>query len=303
MHTQLETHESVASSGAIIATRHRIVHGDARNLAFLDNETVHLVVTSPPYWSLKRYPEAVGQMGNVEDYSLFLKDLRRVLTHCYRVLVPGGRVCCVVGDVCLSRRKHGRHRIVPLHADIVVMCRELGFDNLNPIIWHKISNAHYEVENGTRFFGKPYEPNAIIKNDIEYILMQRKPGGYRRPTHFQREMSRLAKHEYEAWFRQFWSVRGESTRKHPAPFPLEVAYRLVRMFSFSGDTVLDPFAGTGTTSAACVRAQRHSISVEIDPEYVNTAFARLQREASSFLASAEVFQEKQPCDAAMRTID
>jgi site-specific DNA-methyltransferase (adenine-specific) len=121
------------------------------------------------------------------------------------VLVPGGRLVCVVGDVCLSRREYGRHLVMPLHADICVQCRKLGFDNLNPIIWHKISNANFEVENGTKFLGKPYEPNAIIKNDIEFILMQRKPGGYRKPTEQQRDLSRLKKDEYNAWFRQFWT--------------------------------------------------------------------------------------------------
>jgi len=183
-----------------------------------------------------------------------------------------------VGDVCLSRRKFGRHVVIPLHADIVVRARRIGFDNLNPIIWYKIANASYEVENGSSFLGKPYEPNAIIKNDIEFILMLRKPGGYRQPTEQQRDASRLSKEEYSEWFQQIWTLPGESTREHPAPFPEKLAYRLVRMFSLTGDTVLDPFMGTGTTLLAAVRCDRNAIGVELMPEYIEIAQRRLDTE-------------------------
>ncbi|MBN1317900.1 MAG: site-specific DNA-methyltransferase [Anaerolineales bacterium] len=153
-------------------TSHRLIQGDARKLGFIPDESIHLVVTSPPYWILKRYNDNQDQLGHVEDYEQFLNELSKVWKQVYRVLVPGGRLVCVVGDVCLSRRKYGRHVVVTLHADICVSCRKIGFDNLNPIIWHKISNANYEISNGSKFLGKPYEPNAIIKNDIEFILMQ-----------------------------------------------------------------------------------------------------------------------------------
>src|SRR3990172_7557977 len=176
--------------------------GDARSLDFLGDESVHLVLTSPPYWNLKQYNDQPGQLGHIASYEEFLHELEMALRECHRVLVPGGRLVCVIGDVCLSRRRNGRHLVMPLHADICVMCRHIGFDNLNPIIWHKISNASFEVQNGTKFLGKPYEPNAIIKNDMEFILMQRKPGGYRRPTEEQRDQSRMNKDEFSAWFQQ-----------------------------------------------------------------------------------------------------
>ncbi|RMH48640.1 MAG: site-specific DNA-methyltransferase [Gammaproteobacteria bacterium] len=268
-------------------TRHRLVHGDARDLSFIPDESIHLVVTSPPYWTLKRYNEHPDQLGHVKDYEDFLGELEKVWRECFRVLVPGGRLVCVVGDVCLSRRAFGRHVVVPLHADIVVTCRKIGFDNLNPIIWHKIANASFEVENGSKFLGKPYEPNAIIKNDIEFILMQRKPGGYRKPTQYQRDKSRMSKEEFDAWFRQFWNIPGESTRKHPAPFPFELAYRLVRMFSFVEDTVLDPFCGTGTTMLAAMKTGRNSIGIEIDPHYIDIAERRLRREACRLFSECE----------------
>jgi site-specific DNA-methyltransferase (adenine-specific) len=249
--------------------------GDARDLSWLPDESVHLLVTSPPYWTLKRYNERSGQLGHVADYEGFLDELDQVWRHAYRALVPGGRLVCVVGDVCLSRREHGRHVVMSLHADIIVRCRKIGFDNLNPIIWHKISNAQFEVENGSKFLGKPYEPNAIIKNDIEFILMQRKPGGYRKPTERQRRLSMIDKERFDEWFRQIWTLTGASTKQHPAPFPLDLADRLVRMFSFVGDTVLDPFVGTGTTLVAAAAAGRNAIGVEIDPAYARLARERL----------------------------
>jgi modification methylase len=249
----------------------RLVAADARDLSFLPDESIHLVVTSPPYWNLKQYNDMPGQLGHVQDYESFVDELATAFSECYRVLVPGGRLVCVVGDVCLSRRKNGRHVVMPLHSDICVRCRKIGFDNLNPIIWHKIANATFEVENGSKFLGKPYEPNAIIKNDIEFILMQRKPGGYRKPTEHQRRLSRISKDEFNGWFRQWWVLPGCSNRRHPAPFPYELAYRLVRMFSFWGDTVLDPFCGTGTTLLAALNCGRRAIGVDIDPSYVDLA--------------------------------
>ncbi len=272
-------------------TTHRLVLGDARDLSFIADETVHLVVTSPPYWILKEYNDIEGQLGHVADYDEFLCSLRMVWSEVLRVLVPGGRLVCVVGDVCMSRKKHGRHWVMPLHSDICVQCRQIGFDNLNPIIWHKISNASYEVENGSKFLGKPYEPNAIIKNDIEFILMQRKPGAYRSPTPAQRDASRMSEREFGEWFQQFWNIGGASTKPHPAPFPSELAYRLVRMFSFVGDTVLDPFAGTGTTGLAAMECNRNSISVDIDPSYLEIALRRLDRRAATLFRRAVVTTE------------
>jgi site-specific DNA-methyltransferase (adenine-specific) len=278
-----------------IPTMHRLVQGDARDLSFIPDESIHLVVTSPPYWTLKRYNDSEGQMGHIADYEQFLTELNGVWTESFRILVPGGRLVCVVGDVCLSRRENnGRHTVVPLHADICVQCRRLGFDNLNPIIWHKISNASYEVSNGSKFLGKPYEPNAIIKNDIEFILMQRKPGGYRKPTENQRRLSMIPKEKFNKWFQQFWTITGASTKEHPAPFPLELASRLVQMFSFTGDTVLDPFCGTATTLVAALKHGRNSIGVELDTEYCKLAASRLMNENTSLFGHTQLQIELKP---------
>ena len=283
-------------------TTHRLVHGDARDLSFLPAESIHLAVTSPPYWNLKRYNEHDDQLGHIDDYEEFLDELEKVWRHVFRVLVPGGRLVCVVVDVCVSRRRFGRHLVFPLHADISVRCRKIGFDNLNPIIWHKIANASYEVSNGSKFLGKPYEPNAIIKNDIEYILMQRKPGGYRQPTNEQRRESKIDKKNFDQWFQQIWNIPGASTRNHPAPFPLELATRLVRMFSFTGDTVLDPFCGSATTLIAAMKNGRSSVGVEIDRHYCRMAAKRLKSESYGLFASAELIFEKAEMEAAHQEI-
>jgi DNA modification methylase len=275
--------------GATTATKHILNLGDARKLTWVPDASVHLVLTSPPYWTLKKYNDHPHQLGDVQDYDAFMDELDKVWHHCYRVLVEGGRLVVVVGDVCIARRRNkGRHLVMPLHADVSVRARRLGFDYLTPILWHKIANASYEVENGSSFLGKPFEPNAIIKNDIEYILMLRKPGSYRKPTDEQRRSSKISKEDHARWFRSVWTdVPGASTREHPAPFPVELALRIVRMFSFSGDTVLDPFSGTGSTALAALRANRNSISNEIDPEYFALSVRRLQ----AALAQGSLFPE------------
>lgn len=279
---------------AEIPTLHRSVLGDARHLSGIQPNSVHLVLTSPPYWTLKEYRNSEGQMGHVEDYHQFLTELDKVWQRCFEVLVPGGRLICVVGDVCLSRRRNnGRHTVVPLHASIQEHCRQIGFDNLAPIIWNKIANVVHEVDTGGGgFLGKPYEPNAVIKNDIEFILMQRKPGGYRSPGNAARLLSIISSEKHREWFLQIWSgLTGASTRHHPAPYPEALADRLIRMFSFAGDTVLDPFSGTGTTTMAAVAAGRNSIGYEIDEHYIKMARRRIVDKTNRLLslATLEIF--------------
>ena len=262
---------------------HKICQGDARDLFIIPDNSVHLVLTSPPYWNLKAYEKDERQLGIINDYQIFVDELEKVWRECYRVLVPGGRIVCVVGDVCLSRRKYGRHAVMPLHSDIAVSCRRIGFDNLNPILWHKISNATFEANTNSSILGKPYEPNAIIKNDMEYILMERKPGGYRKPSLEQRKKSMINRKDFQNWFSQIWEMPGASTRNgHPAPYPLELATRLVKMFSFYNDVVLDPFCGSGTTMLAAMQNERNSIGVEIEAKYCNAIVKRLTTETGLF---------------------
>ncbi len=273
-----------------LPTQHQLYCGDAGEMNFLRPESIHLVITSPPYWTLKRYREHGRQLGHIENYDEFIDALNLVWKQCHHALVPGGRLVCVVGDVCLSRRKNnGRHTVVPLHASIQDHCRRIGYDNLAPIIWHKIANAAYEIEGGGGFLGKPYEPNAVIKNDIEFILMERKPGGYRSPSPLKRLLSIIPENKHRLWFQQIWTgLTGASTRQHPAPYPVELAERLIRMFSFVGDTVLDPFLGSGTTTIAAAKCGRNSLGVEIDPEYFDKACRRIHSQTRNLFDSTKV---------------
>lgn len=263
-------------------TWHHIHVMDARNISIIPNNSVHLVVTSPPYWNLKKYNETPHQLGHIHDYQKFLEQLDIVWRQCFDKLVKGGRMVVVVGDVLLSRRQFGRHKVVPLHADIQVRCEKIGFDNLAPIFWYKISNASFEVKGNSKFLGKPYEPNGIIKHDIEYLLMLRKPGSYRKPSHEQRKLSVISEIEFNKWYTQIWRLNGTSTRNHPAPYPEELAERLIRMFSFVDDTVMDPFLGSGTTMVAAMKTGRNSIGVEIDKDYAKYALNRLNNEVGLF---------------------
>lgn len=288
------------------ATAHTLSLGDARNLSQLPNASVHLVVTSPPYWTLKEYPGAKGQLGAMEDYEDFLAELDKVWVECMRVLVPGGRICCVVGDVCIPRRKLGRHLVMPLHADIQVRSRKLGLDILTPIMWHKVANGATEAEgNGAGFYGKPYQPGSIIKNDMEYILFLRKGGEYRQVTPLQKALSMLTKTEMQSWLRSIWmDIRGASLRNgHPAPYPVALAERLIKLFSFAGDTILDPFCGTGSTAMAAIAAGRNSISIEIEPSYIGLAQKNIEkaigipRAVSAVHAELKVYKTRKRIEA------
>lgn len=274
-------------------THHLLCEGDARDLSLIETESVHLICTSPPYGSLKEYPDRPGQLGNMPVYDDFLDELDKVWRECLRVLVPGGRVACVVGDVCISRRRGGRHYVLPLSSDIQVRARSLGFDNLTPIRWMKVANMKLEASRSGRYLGKPNLPNGIVKNDLEHILFLRKPGGYRKPTAAQEERSRIATDDYVRYFSPVWSdVSGQLRSGHPAPYPAEIPRRLIKMFSFVGDTVVDPFCGTGSTVLAAVELGRNSIAVEIDPDYVAMAKDRL--DASALTARIEMRLRDEP---------
>jgi DNA modification methylase len=264
-----------------LPSHHELYHADARDLSMVDDESVHLVVTSPPYFNLKDYENggSDGQLGAVHDYETFHESLDKVWSECYDKLVPGGRLCVVVGDVLRSRSEYGRHRVVPLHATIQEHCIEVGYDSLAPVIWYKIGNASLEAGSNARFLGKPYEPGAVIKNDIEYVLLFRKPGGYRSPSIAKRILSAIEADEHQRMFRQIWNdIKGERQRHHPAPYPADLAERLIRMFCFVGDTVLDPFAGTGATAVAASRVGRNTVNTELEEAYIDIAEKRIREE-------------------------
>ena len=270
-----EMHRKVSALHSF-ETSHRIILGDARAMTGVKDESVHLVVTSPPYFDLVEYVYGEDQLGHVHDYQRFLGEVEKVWVEAMRVLIPGGRLCIVVGDICRSRRRFGKHEVIPLHADILVQCRRLGFEGLATVLWYKIANAATEVGGPGAALGKPYEPNGVVKNDVEFILRLKKAGPYRKPTPMQRAGSLFPPGEYDAAMRQVWSdIPGASRRNgHPAPFPTALASRLIRMSSYVEDVVLDPFLGTGTTTAAAIETNRNSIGFEIAEEYWKAARER-----------------------------
>lgn len=257
-------------------TTHRVILGDSRRMPEVADESVHLVVTSPPYANLKQYePGNLNQLGDIDDYDKFLDELDKVWAECARILVPGGRICCIVGDVNVARTNGGRHHVLPLSADIRVRARRLGLDHLQGIVWYKVANIKLEASKSNRYLGKPNLPGGIVKNDTEHIIFLRKRG-YRSPSGQMEELSFIPTDLYVRWFRSIWDdIPGASTKDHPAPFPLELASRLIRMFSFVGDTVVDPFCGTGTTLLAAMTWARSSVGYDIEPRYVAMTKQRL----------------------------
>ena len=254
---------------------YRLIHGDAvQELKRIkeSGERAGLILTSPPYFDLKDY----GGGGSYSSYEEYLDLIRGVMRLSYDILLPGARAIFVVGDVTRSRRAHGRHYVIPLHADIIHAATEVGFDYLTPIMWHKITNASLEMGKGGPL-GKPYQPGGVIKTEVEYILIFRRPG-YRRVDEDVARLSVISEGEYKSWFRQVWDdIPGAKVDGHPAAFPLELAHRLVMMFSYVGDLVIDPFVGSGTTAIAAIRSGRNAIGIDLNPSYIDLAEERLSR--------------------------
>jgi DNA modification methylase len=195
-------------------------------------------------------------------------------------------MCIVVGDLCLSRRKHGRHRVLPLHSDIIVSCLNIGFDYLSPIIWHKVTNINTEAKRPSYCLGRPGGPNSAVKNEVEYILLFRKPGRYRRMDAARAKLSQLTKQEYVAYYSQVWYLSGDNSNPHPASFPIQIPYRLIKMFSYVGDCILDPFLGSGTTTVAAMMLSRNSVGYEVEPSFATLIERRVRGSINTSLLEA-----------------
>jgi len=276
-------------------TNHKIIIGDSREMAEVDEKTVHLIITSPPYWQLKDYGSA-DQIGFNDSYEDYINNLNLVWAECYRVLQDGCRLCINIGDQFARSVYYGRYKVIPIRTEIIKFCETLGFDYMGAIIWQKPTTMN--TTGGATVMGSfPYPRNGIIKIDYEFILIFKKPGDSPRVSKEIKEQSKLSKEEWNEYFSGHWNFNGEKQIKHLAMFPEELPKRLIKMFSFVGDTVLDPFLGSGTTILAAKNLSRNSIGYEINPEFLPIIKEKVGINQFSTLARFEVLtQELSHCD-------
>ena len=252
-------------------TFHKIITGDSRQMNLLADSSVHLVVTSPPYWQLKDYgaEEQIGYHDNYEDY---INNLNLVWKECHRVLHPGCRLCINIGDQFARSVYYGRYKVIPIRTEIIKFCETIGFDYMGAVIWQKVTTTN--TTGGATIMGSfPHPRNGILKIDYEFILLFKKQGKAPKPSPVQKERSAMTKEEWNSYFSGHWNFAGARQDGHIAMFPEELPARLIKMFSFVGDTVLDPFLGSGTTSVAAKNLERNSTGYEI-----NSAFLPIIRE-------------------------
>jgi len=251
-----------------------IYHGDSRRMADLDSSSVELIVTSPPYWQIKDYG-VPRQIGHGQGLHAYLRDLSLVWGECYRVAREGGRLCVNIGDQFARASLYGRYRVIPLHAEVICQCAALGFDYMGSIIWRKKTTMN--TSGGATVMGSyPHPPNGIVEIDFEYILLFKKPGTLKKKEAELKKSAAMSRDEWKSWFSGHWELGGARKKGHEAPFPEEIPRRLIRMFSFPGDTVLDPFLGTGTTAAVAKELGRNAIGYEINEEFTRLAMERLR---------------------------
>lgn len=246
-------------------TEHKIIFGDSRSLNQMRDQSVQLIVTSPPYWQLKDYGTE-DQIGFNDSYEDYINNLNLVWKECNRVLSDGCRLCINIGDQFARSAYYGRYKVIPIRTEIIRFCETLGMDYMGAIIWQKTTTMH--TSGGGAVMGSfPYPRNGILKMDYEFILIFKKLGKAPKPTQQQKEQSAMTKEEWGAYFASHWQFNGVKQMGHIAMFPEELPKRLIKMFSFAGETVFDPFAGSGTTSLAAKNLGRNSIGYEINKEF------------------------------------
>ena len=270
-------------------TDHRIIIGDSREMSEVADQSVHLIITSPPYWQLKDYGTS-DQIGFNDSYEAYINNLNLVWSECYRVLYDGCRLCINIGDQFARSVYYGRYKVIPIRTEIIKFCETLGFDYMGAIIWQKPTTMN--TTGGATVMGSfPYPRNGIIKIDYEFILIFKKPGDSPRVSKEIKEQSKLSKEEWNEYFSGHWNFNGEKQIQHLAMFPEELPKRLIKMFSFVSDTVLDPFLGSGTTILAAKNLNRNSVGYEINAEFLPIIKEKVGINQLSTLAKFEVFTQ------------
>ena len=255
-------------------TTHKIIHGDCRQMNLLPNESGHLIITSPPYWQLKDYGTN-NQIGYHETYESYINNLNLAWKECHRVLYPGCRLCINIGDLFARSVYYGRYKVIPIRTEIIKFCEIIGFDYMGAIIWQKVTTTN--TTGGASIMGSfPYPRNGILKLDYEFILLFKKQGSPPKPVHKQKELSVISKENWNTYFSGHWYFAGARQEGHIAMFPEELPARLIKMFAFAGDMVIDPFLGSGTTSLAARNLGRNSVGYEINEDYMPIIKEKLQ---------------------------
>ena len=248
-------------------TKHTLVTGDSRNLSLIPDKSVHLIITSPPYWQLKDYGND-NQIGFHDSYEGYINNLNMVWSECNRILHDGCRLCINIGDQFARSVYYGRYKVIPIRTEIIRFCETLGMDYMGAIIWQKQTTMN--TTGGGAIMGSfPYPRNGILKIDYEFILIFKKQGKAPAPSLEQKKLSEMTKEEWNTYFASHWTFGGAKQDGHIAVFPEELPHRLIKMFSFAGETVFDPFMGSGTTALAARNLQRNSLGYEINPDFVD----------------------------------
>ena len=271
----------------MIKTNHKIIIGDSRKMDDISDESIQLIITSPPYWQLKDYGVS-GQIGFNDSYESYINNLNLVWNECYRVLHKGCRLCVNIGDQFARAVYYGRYKVIPIRTEIIKFCETIGFDYMGAIIWQKVTTSN--TTGGATIMGSfPYPRNGILKLDYEFILIFKKDGAAPKTTKEIKEMSKLTKNEWNSYFQGHWNFGGTRQDAHIAMFPEELPKRLIKMFSFVGDTVLDPFLGSGTTSLAAKNLNRNSAGYEINPDFIDTIKNKLAQDTQAGVYKAKGF--------------
>jgi site-specific DNA-methyltransferase (adenine-specific) len=255
-------------------THHKIINGDSRQMSELPDNSVHLVITSPPYWQLKDYGTD-NQIGFHDSYENYINNLNLVWKECYRTLHNGCRLCVNIGDQFARAVYYGRYKVIPIREEIIKFSENVGFDYMGAIIWQKVTTSN-TTGGGVQMGSYPYPRNGILKIDYEFILIFKKLGDAPKPTKEQKELSKMTAEEWNTYFAGHWNFAGARQNGHIAMFPEELPRRLIKMFSFVGETVLDPFAGSGTTASAARNLYRNSVGFEINPEFIPVIKEKLE---------------------------